>query len=392
MARKLKLIFISTLMLILILSVNSFASLDFTTEEAQNIIDYMISEETEANILNIYENVDINAFKNFLNNSSFTNVTSKNQLILFYSDTNNLLRIATTNATIGTELGNVNIYYYNTNDSYRMNFVNGGKSLRISSSTGFSYPYNHTNGYTVSIGTNVAEINYNNSTVTIEKLRACSNVTPINFRIKDATDYEWLFLRPSITPEIIYPPVESGDNSGDSPSGDSGGGTIYPDYSEDLDNIQTGITDINNNIGQTNNKLDYISGELSNINNNLTTVPDISDTTITNDDITSNLDFEFEQDPYTNFWLELTTGLGNAFTNSKREINIQFRDNTYIVSLDDFSVQVPSVLKPFLTIISTVFITWKMLQYVKIIIDNISSGNIDEVLEMNEEEGIINLF
>ena len=176
-------------------------------------------------------------------------------------------------------------------------------------------------------------------------------------------------------------------------SGDTGGGgTITPDYSQDLDNIQTGITDINNNIGETNNKLDNISGELSNINNNLTTVPDISDTTIINDDITSNLDFEFEQDPYTNFWLELTTGLGNAFTNSKREISIQFRDKTHIISLDNFSVQIPSALKPFLTIISTVFITWKMLQYIKIIIDNISSGNIDEVLEMNEEEGITNLF
>lgn len=62
------------------------------------------------------------------------------------------------------------------------------------------------------------------------------------------------------------------------------GGTITD--TTDLENIQNGITDLNNN---------------------LTTVPDISGETITSEDITGSFDFDFAEDPYANFWLELTT-------------------------------------------------------------------------------------
>lgn len=206
-------------------------------------------------------------------------------------------------------------------------------------------------------------------------------ITSTNIKIiGNVLDYEW-----DDYPEI--PPSESGDT----PSGDTGGGTVTPNpsgdtpgtttpnYNEKLDNIQSGINNVNQN-------LDNISGELNEVNNNLTTVPELSGEVLNSGDIVGALGFDFAEDPYSNFWLELTTGLGNAFTDEIRSIDVQFRENTHKINLDDFSIQLPGVLKVFLTTTSTVFICWKMLKYWKIIIDNITSGNMDEVLSMNEEE------
>lgn len=128
------------------------------------------------------------------------------------------------------------------------------------------------------------------------------------------------------------------------------------------------------------------------INNNLTNVPDISGTVISSGDITDALNFEFMEDPYSNFWLELNTGLGNALTNNIRTLDINWFGYNYTINLDNFVFKYPPALESILTSVSTVAIVWVLVKWWKIIVDEISSGNIDEVLAMNEESGIIDLF
>lgn len=196
----------------------------------------------------------------------------------------------------------------------------------------------------------------------------------------------------------FYPKPEPEEPSGDSPGiGTGTTGTITNSSGDttgkvDLSGIESGIGNINQNIDKTNQKLDGISGEIGKLNENLTTVPSLSGENITSGEITGALNFDFAEDPYANFWLELTTGLGGALTNNVRSIDVQFRGQTYKIELDKFAIQTPDFLRSFLAILSTVFIFWKMIKYWKIIINKITSGNMDEVLEMNEEEGIINLF
>lgn len=180
------------------------------------------------------------------------------------------------------------------------------------------------------------------------------------------------------------------------PSGDNG--TIVNPSGEiignvDLSGIQNQLGNINNSINnQTDKIIENQDKNSQDIKDTLTKVPDLSGDKITSGEIINSLNFEFAEDPYANFWLELTTGLSGALTNNIRSIDVQFRDKTYKIALDNFAIQIPEFLKSFLAILSTVFIFWKMVKYWKIIIDNITSGNMDEVLEMNEEEGITDLF
>lgn len=208
-----------------------------------------------------------------------------------------------------------------------------------------------------------------------------NNLIEMNIVNNATTFYQWAGIdEPTESP--------SGDTSGDiggstgnitNPSGETTGKV-------DLSGIEQGIGDINQNIDKTNEKLDGISGEVGKLNENLTSVPSLSGEIISSGEITNALNFDFAKDPYSNFWLEFTTGLSNALTGNNRSIKIDFRNKSYNINLDDFSLQVPDFLKSFLAIISTVLVVWQMIKYVKIIIDKISSGNMDEVLAMNEEE------
>lgn len=259
-------------------------------------------------------------------------------------------------------------YYYNNNYTF-----NSKKITTITSETVISN-FNSRKVYTIENLQDLSIFNQNIFTTT--------NLSEyfINYP-KDSTNIysSYLKMNNSWFEMVNDNPTESGEGGGSgttgtitNPSGDITGKV-------DLSGIEQGIVDINAN-------LNGISGEIGKINENLTTVPNISDKTITSEDITNALNFDFAEDPYSNFWLELTTGLSGALTNNVRSIDVQFRNKTYKIELDEFAIQIPEFLKSFLSILSTVFIFWKMIKYWKIIIDNITSGNMDEVLEMNEEE------
>lgn len=187
----------------------------------------------------------------------------------------------------------------------------------------------------------------------------------------------------------------TGTDTGGGGGSDSGGGTTDVDLGqieEELGNINSGINSPDSTI---NNNLDDIENEINDLNNNITTVPDLSEKEeITSDDIINNFGFEFTVDPYDNFWNTLTSDLQSILTtNDNRTITLEFRGETYTISVDDFNFNsMPSILKNFLQLLTISIFTYFLVCWVKKSVDLISSGDMSEVLEMNEEEGIVDLF
>lgn len=202
--------------------------------------------------------------------------------------------------------------------------------------------------------------------------------------------YSWRWNNNSIILEQSAPEPEPEQPSGDTSGDISGSGTITNPSGEitgniDLSGIESSLNNIENKIPTSGEIANVISGEVGKITDTLTSQPDISDTVITSEDIESALNFEFESDPYANFWLELTNGLKNALLGTKRTIDITFQSRTWTIDLDDFAV-LPAWLKIILTPFSTVFFVWVLVRWWKVILDKITSGNVDSVLKENSEE------
>jgi len=161
----------------------------------------------------------------------------------------------------------------------------------------------------------------------------------------------------------------SGDTpSGDTPSGDTPSGDT-PSGEQSGDNTQTAILNT-----------------VDDINNNLTTPVDLSGETVTSGDITSALGFNLVSNPYENFWTSLISGLNTALTTSVRSRTITFRDNSYTINLDDYTLQEPTALKTFLATISSVFVLLVLFKWIKQTVDEITSGDIDSIIKNNQEE------
>lgn len=197
----------------------------------------------------------------------------------------------------------------------------------------------------------------------------------------------------NINPITQEPDNPSGDTSGDVPTNPSGdnNGNGFIDYTNQLNTINDTISGDGQAIrdtisGEGQAIRDTISGETEKVISALTDVPSLSGETISSGDITSALGFEFETDRYSNFWFELTQGLKNALLTSKRSIDVTFQNNTYTISLDDNFAIIPLWLQLILTPFTSCFLSWKLVKWWKLIIDKISSGNVDSLLKDNSEE------
>lgn len=228
-----------------------------------------------------------------------------------------------------------------------------------------------------------------NTEKTVINLTSCYNYQPtqsIYFtplsRYVQLNNGNFTYSNTLIPDEPETPDEPSGDSSTTgtitNPSGDITGNI-------DLRSIENSLNNIENKIPTSGDIAGVISGEVGKITDTLTSQPDISDTVITSDDIESALNFEFESDPYANFWLELTNGLKNALLGTKRTIDITFQSRSWTIDLDDFAV-LPAWLKNILTPFSTVFFVWILVRWWKVILDKITSGNVDSVLKENSEE------
>lgn len=172
--------------------------------------------------------------------------------------------------------------------------------------------------------------------------------------------------------------------------------------SEKVDTVIDNQTTINNNIsnigdkinGTINSQGDQINSNLNNINENITTVPDdlTDNTNITSDDIKNSLDFELTVDPYANFWEHLMDGIQSSFINKNETFKINWFNEQYEINVNDVTPAYPTAFRQLLTIVSTTVLMFPILKYIKKTVDLISSGSADELLEMNEEEGYIDMF
>lgn len=150
-------------------------------------------------------------------------------------------------------------------------------------------------------------------------------------------------------------------------------------YSSVVDSGATGT--ITNTSGDVTGNID-----LTGIQSALTNEASFENVNISSGDISSSLGFNFETDPYANFWLTFTQGLNSALNTNVRTIQIPFRDKTYTINLDNYTTQEPSALKVFFATISSTFVCLGLLKWIKKTIDEITSGDVDNLLKNNQEE------
>lgn len=258
---KQKTIFLSTLLLILILGTTSLGatvedqntSLDnrwLGKESMRNILEKLNIETTEEQIIsNTYQ------FNEWFRTIEDETITIKN--ILFFKNT-------TTTDKLSWVIGNGS--FSNTLDYIYME--PNGEMLRMS--TFKNWTYNENDSITGVNKENITRyyISSNSVSSTVSgaysQLPFSSTVEEINsdgilsaiptyvvYAKTEEFGYKTYFLTSTYELVISEPqnPTESGDNSESGDVGDgTGGNTNYPNYNEKLDNIQTGIGNVNNNL------------------------------------------------------------------------------------------------------------------------------------------------
>ena len=266
--------------------------------------------------------------------------------------------------------------------------------------TDYSITYYTEGGSAINYFTSQSEFTYSgDSQVNIYGVCSFNMPNSINVYRNNQYVYNWnTFVIQNSEHVPPEPEVPSGE-----PSGDIGSGTITNPSGEitgniDLSGIENGISKINSNLNNIENKIptsgeiqNVISGEIGKVTETLTTVPDISNTEISSGEIIDSLGFELASDRYSNFWLTLTNNLKSALLGVNRTIQITFQGNTWTISLDDFAI-LPAWLIIIITPFSTCFFVWILAKWWKLIINKLTSGNVDSLLKENSQEGITNMF
>lgn len=160
-------------------------------------------------------------------------------------------------------------------------------------------------------------------------------------------------------------------------------------YTFSLESGDSGYTSQNstNDIIQNQNQnTQNVVNVIESGNNFLNAPLDLSGENITSGDIIGALDMNFSGDPYENVWVFLIDGLRNSLVGVDREFDVEIFNRTYTINLDSFSIKLPAPLKAFLSIVSSSFMIWVIIKWIKVSIDKIQSADIDTVLQANEEE------
>lgn len=368
-------------------------------ENIKQIIEKMgISSETDESLNNIYDSF----VKNYATlKQKYPSVNLRN-LVFFarYSDPvaygAGLINVTVSNGTFGNETvpylklvyGSSSIDYVNwvsdyNSDGFRADCFAFGKNL--------SQTWSYVNLSQIFIS-KIDESDSNSDYKITGKMFSWSPAYTIYYRENRA------FLIDSLPGLLIAPgeylkpdiPSEPENPSGDTPSGDTGGG----DYTGQLNKIQENLGNIENKIPTSGEIQGAISQETDKVINFMSGDANFSgeNTNISSGDIAGAIGYKPPDDPYANFWLELTKILNDALTSNNRTLILECPKNTYTVSIDDINWNPPESLKTFLTLLSTTCVCLILVKFIKVTIDKLSSGSIDEALSMNEENGIVDLF
>ena len=307
--KKFKLIFLLSLTLLSILGTTSFANINMNEETAQNILNYcynnintstnssQLNDTNLENAKNLISKITASNFKeyfnqNFINTLNITTeITFENiSFIPCYNFSNVYIDFIVSNNTYSNTLPFTYLFRGNpgleNEQTYNQFLITG-----TSSNSGITNSEDQNLNIiritiTSSGGLNISNISaIKKSYYTLENMEFDEDDTSINFsQLRGLSPSQVIYYSGYNTnvkksylldnwynadpndPEIPDNPGsgdtgESGDTGGGT-GGDTGGGTTTPDYSDDLENIQTGITDINNNIGNIQESIPT-SGEIA---------------------------------------------------------------------------------------------------------------------------------
>lgn len=388
-----------------IFGTTSFASVTMSEETAEYILNYFyenvntINNNTtnETAVKETLKTINPNTFKNVFNETFNEKIgytgsyTWQNVSVVgYYTGTTPLLTFILSNNTAGdmpfleinnkttsavirgrdgyaTSQGYIKMVEYklNSNENIESNF-----DYSISMNTNKTFTFNDTN-----------EILYYSPLLAFSQTQI-AYYAPNNGNYKSYFLGNYYNVRAEEEPDI---PIESGDTgeSGDigggGTGGDTGGGTTTPDYSEDLENIQTGITDINNNIGETNNKLDNIqntiSGETEKIKD--TIAGEYSgEIEMTSGDILDNMGYNPPNDPNQSIWDTLIKGLQEALTGTGNvTYEFEFRGKKYSIKSEDIK-QPEGALKTYTGLVINFILLMQMVTFIKKCIDQVAEGDL----------------
>lgn len=202
------------------------------------------------------------------------------------------------------------------------------------------------------------------------------------------TGYSYYFL------DNIYEFSKSGDSNGDT-SGDSSGDK------SDLAMTNELITKINAQVEEINKKIptsgDIQQATTAGVTSGLTNYfggsgdANFEDKKYTSGEILEKIDFKPIENPNANFWFELTNIINNALTGSGGQVIFKWFGKEFKITPNQIVPPYPNELQVLLTTVSTVVVILIIAKWIKIIADTSQEGNLDQLLEMNEE-GIVNLF
>lgn len=186
--------------------------------------------------------------------------------------------------------------------------------------------------------------------------------------------------------EYLRPEIPEEPDNPDNPSGDTGTG----DYTGQLNQIQGSLNNIENKIPTSGDMQGIISKETDKVINFMSGDADFNKE-YTSGEILEKIDFTPIENPTANFWYELTQILNNALTGSGGNVVFKWFGNEYTITPEMINPPYPEELRVLLTTVSTVVVIFIIAKWIKIIADTSQGGNLDQLLEMNEE-GIVNLF
>ena len=308
----------------------------------------------------------------------------------FYYGNNYQLNMYITNGTYSDTLKYMYIWYnYQTNyhTVYLVNQMNGTSSPSLDYGMQFG-GIKETTYYTTTANANTPatilrtnEDSYTNSSLYLKNLVAPYQTYTV---VSTPAGYVYYFLENTYE---FSGTDESGDVSGDT-SGDN------TDITERLDKISNDLGRIEEKIptsgdiqqattaGVTSGLTDYFGGSGD---------ANFEDKQYTSGEVLEKIDFKPIENPNANFWLELTNILNNALTGSGGQVVFKWFGNEYTITPNQIVPPYPNELQILLTTVSTVVVILIIAKWVKIIADTSQEGNLDQLLEMNEE-GIVNLF
>lgn len=306
------------------------------------------------------------------------------------------------NGSVGNN--NQNLYVFqNGNAVYVRKFDSwtySGDTINGANYSGLTIYWLSGNTYTTS--NNATSVNFTNYSGTIISSNSqpnvdistvlatwgyCSVASSINNEIGS---YNWRFLSNKVQfSNWVTPTPTPTSTPSPTPTPSNGGNTDLSTTNDKIDEVKDSVNNVNNSID---NLSSQISGETQEIVDTLTSVPDLSGETVESGEIIDALNFNFSGDPYENFWLTLTNGLYDCLTYDQRTINFTFLNHTYLIDLDETLPHYPESIEALLTIICIYYFCFLILKYIKHMMHLIQSGNMDTLLEMNEETGIIDIF